>query len=206
MKTADGAQIKASQRDFRRYKMLYWELWKHKHQTEADGDDDDDRAALVPKADKEEDEGFNESLDDSIVEPTTWSHLAYNGFMWWASAGEQHAYTSKERERDRDLLGDLSDYHEGLPTAIIAYFHRSTTWLIKGLNSLVERSDDEDAEDDSEDGVLTLDKDDISRIGLDTWSEADRAFLSEFVWLGWGRGLDVRGAGVQCCGVRIPSF
>lgn len=209
MKTADGAQIKASQRDLKRYKMLHWELWKRKYHAsspEADEDEDDDRAVLLPR-DEEEDDSFNESSDDSVVEPITWSRLAYSGFMWWASAGEQHAYTSNERERDRDLLGDLSNYHEGLPTAIIAYFHRSTTLLINSVNSLIERSDDEDdGDDDSEDGVLAVDKDDVSRMGLDTWSEADKAFLSEFVWLGWGRTVDVRGAGVECCGVRIPGF
>lgn len=210
MKTADGASIKASQRDLKRYKMLRWELWKHRHEASSPGADtgeDDDRAALLPSEGEEEESDFNEHFDDSIVEPTTWSRLAYNGFMWWASAGEQHAYTTDERERDRDLLGDLSDYHEGLPTAIIAYFHRSTTHLVGSLNGLIERSDDEDnADDDSEDGMLMVDEEDISRMGLDTWSEADRAFLGEFVWLGWGRGVEVTGAGLQCCGVRIPGL
>ncbi|KAF2677666.1 hypothetical protein K458DRAFT_157335 [Lentithecium fluviatile CBS 122367] len=206
MKTADGAQIKASQRDLKKYKMLHWELWKHRHDAQANEDDDSDRAALLSREEENEDDVLNETFDDSIVEPITWSRLAYNGFMWWASAGEQHAYTSDERDRDRDLLGDLSDYHEGLPTAVIAYFHRSTTLLVNTVNGLIERSDEDDGDEDGEDGVLVVDKDDISRMGLDTWSEADKAFLSEFVWLGWGRGVDVRGAGLRCCGVTIPVF
>jgi hypothetical protein len=206
MKTADGARIKASQRDFKRYKMLHWELRKHK-QEGANTEQDDDRAALLPREEEEGEDDFNEPFDDSIVEPTTWSRLAYNGFMWWASAGEQHAYTTSERECDRDLLGDLSDYHEGLPTAIIAYFHRSTTLLVNSVNGLIERSDEEDnVDDDSNEGMLIVDEEDISRMGLDTWSEADRAFLGEFVWLGWGRGVEVTGSGLQCCGVRIPGF
>lgn len=211
MKTADGAQIKASQRDLMRYKLLHWELWKHKQEdadTEEEDDDDDDRVALLSKRqkDSEDDDAFNLPLfDDTIIEPTTWSRLAYNGFMWWASAGEQHAYTLSERELDRDLLGDLSDYHEGLPTAIIAYFHRSTTLLVNNLNGLIER-EDEDEEDEGEDGVLLVDRGDLGRMGLDTWSEADRAFLSEFAWLGWGRGVEVRGVGIRCCGVGIGAF
>jgi hypothetical protein len=205
MKTADGALIKASQRDLKRYKMLRWELWKHS-QEDADTEDGD-QAALLPQNEGESEDGLNATFDDSIVEPTTWSRLAYNGFMWWASAGEQHAYTTDERDRDRDLLGDLSDYHEGLPTAIIAYFHRSTTLLVNSVNGLIERSDEEENEDDDVDeGVLVVDKEDLSRMGLDTWSEADRAFLGEFVWLGWGRGVEVTGARLQCCGVRIPGF
>lgn len=203
MKTSDGTQIKASQRDLRRWKMLQRELWKHKQPLSDDDDEDDDQAALI-KTQSEEDDGLDAVVDDTLVEPITWPQLAYNGFMWWASAGEQHLDTVAEREQDRDLLGDLSDYSDSLPTAIIAYFHRSTTHLIQNLNSIIERFDDDEAEED--DGTLLLDKGDVSRMGLDTWSEADRAFLSEFSWMWCGRVVDVQGSSVDCCGLSIPMF
>lgn len=213
MKTSDGTQIKASQRDLWRWKMLQVELGKHRRSPsedyneqdddDDDDDDDDEQAALIrPKETNDAEDDL--SADDSIVESTTWPQLAYSGFMWWASAGEQDSYTTTERDRDRDLLGDLSDYADALPTAIIAYFHRSTTQLIQNLNSIIERADEEESEED--DGTLLLDKGDVSRMGLDTWSEADRAFLSEFSWVWCGRVVDVRGASVDCCGVRIPVF
>jgi hypothetical protein len=45
---------------------------------------------------------------DRIVEPTTWAALAYNGFMWWASAGEKrHSDEVDELSRDAALLADL---------------------------------------------------------------------------------------------------
>ena len=45
---------------------------------------------------------------DPIVEPTTWSALAYNGFMWWASAGEKrHSDEVDEQSCDAALLADL---------------------------------------------------------------------------------------------------
>ncbi|KAF1976318.1 hypothetical protein BU23DRAFT_456527 [Bimuria novae-zelandiae CBS 107.79] len=201
MKTSNGTQIKASQRDLRRWKMLQREMWKQRRSS-SDEADEDDQAPLIRPQD-EEDDGLDAVVDD-IVEPTTWPQLAYNGFMWWASAGEQHSFTTAERDRDRDLLGDLSDYADSLPTAIIAYFHRSTTLLIQNLNGFIERSDDEETEED--DGTLLLDKGDVSRMGLDTWSEADRAFLSDFSWMWYGRVMDVRGTAVDCCGVRIPVF
>ncbi|KAL1598655.1 hypothetical protein SLS60_007795 [Paraconiothyrium brasiliense] len=209
MKTSDGTQIKASQRDLRRWKMLQVELRKHRRSSSehyADEDDDgnvDDQAALLrPKGSSDAEDDLN--VDDSIIEPTTWPQLAYSGFMWWASAGEQHLYTTAERDRDRDLLGDLSDYADALPTAIIAYFHRSTTQLIQNLNSIIERSDDEETEED--DGTLLVDRGDVSRMGLDTWSEADRAFLSEFSWMWYGRMVDLSYRRHRCCGVRIPIF
>lgn len=211
MKTSDGSQIKASQRDMLRFKMLWRELRRHGQEApneEVDGEeheDDDDQAALLPQKGQDAGDDFDGTVGDQTVEPITWSRLAYNGFMWWASAGEQHAYTSRERDRDLDLLGDLSDYREGLPTAIIAYFHRSTTLLINSLNSLIERADDDESSDEDDEGVLLVDKEDLSRMGLDTWSEADKAFLSEFAWMWFGRIVEVRGTSIDCCGVRIPA-
>jgi hypothetical protein len=50
----------------------------------------------------------DESLD-KIVEPPSWAALAYNGFMWWASAGEQRRSDEQEEAtRDAALLADLS--------------------------------------------------------------------------------------------------
>ncbi|KAH6841088.1 hypothetical protein B0I37DRAFT_331925 [Chaetomium sp. MPI-CAGE-AT-0009] len=46
---------------------------------------------------------------DTIVEPATWAALAYNGFMWWASAGEKrHSDEIDEQSHDASLLTDLA--------------------------------------------------------------------------------------------------
>ncbi len=53
---------------------------------------------------------------DPIVEPTTWSALAYNGFMWWASAGEKrHSDELDEQSCDAALLADLAPPGVGSP-------------------------------------------------------------------------------------------
>ncbi|KAF2873932.1 hypothetical protein BDV95DRAFT_488182 [Massariosphaeria phaeospora] len=205
MRTSEGAPIRATQRDLRRYKLLHHELWKNQHEgdeSNGDADADDDTIALLRQSTVKSDDGLNESYDDTVVEAMTWSRLAYLGFMWWASAGEQDADTAAERERDRDVLGDLSDYQEGLPTAIIAYFHRSTSLLVKNLNAMVDRHDEET--DDDDDDALIVDRDDVSRLGLDTWSEADKAFIQEFLWMYFGRQAEVQGASLECCGMRMP--
>lgn len=45
---------------------------------------------------------------DNLVEPVTWAAFAYNGFMWWASAGEQiRSEEQEESTRDSALLADL---------------------------------------------------------------------------------------------------
>lgn len=51
------------------------------------------------------------SEDDAerVVEPTTWAALAYSGFIWWASAGEQgHSDEVDELAHDSALLADLT--------------------------------------------------------------------------------------------------
>lgn len=45
---------------------------------------------------------------DKIVEPSTWAALAYGGFMWWASAGEQRrGEEADEAAQDAALFADL---------------------------------------------------------------------------------------------------
>lgn len=45
---------------------------------------------------------------EKIVEPMTWAALAYSGFMWWASAGEQRrSDEGEEAAHDNGLLADL---------------------------------------------------------------------------------------------------
>ncbi|KAF2727091.1 hypothetical protein EJ04DRAFT_547413 [Polyplosphaeria fusca] len=212
MKTSDGTLLRASQRDVWRYRLLQRELWKVRHQREEENghaDNDEQAALLSPGNTTDNDDGSNESYDDTVAEPMNLSRLAYLGFMWWASAGERDAYTTAEHEHDRELLGDLSDFtaSNGLHTAIIAYFHRTTSSLMTQLAGLVEAADDEDEdEEDDEQGVLRIGKDDISRLGLDTWSEADKAFLQEMLWTYFGRRAEVHSASIECCGLRIPVF
>lgn len=45
---------------------------------------------------------------EKIIEPMTWAALAYSGFMWWASAGEQRrSDETEETAHDNGLLADL---------------------------------------------------------------------------------------------------
>ena len=55
-----------------------------------------------------------------------------------------------------------------------------------------------------DDDALWIDRDDLSRMGLDTWSEADRAYVQEFVSLYFNRRVEIRGNEVDCCGLRVP--
>ncbi|KAJ5146830.1 hypothetical protein N7526_000182 [Penicillium atrosanguineum] len=92
-------QLKATQRDARRYAMLR----KGLRQFSSDG------AASPNTEDSDADSTYSSS---SIVEPLSWTRLAYTSFMWWASAGENRDGLSKEEEehqieQDARLLASL---------------------------------------------------------------------------------------------------
>ncbi len=55
-------------------------------------------------------------VDDEgdVVEPTSWSELAYTSFMWWASAGEKEQTVLDEENMDSSVLDDLADMSQHL--------------------------------------------------------------------------------------------
>jgi hypothetical protein len=112
---ADQKQIKATQRDFRRYKLLAQALRPLKEQekessTRWSGDYEDDIEPLLKRTPGHFDEDWNE--DGDAVESTTWSELAYSSFIWWASAGEKNEDTLEEEKLDSALLGDVPELAE----------------------------------------------------------------------------------------------
>ncbi|KAL8717498.1 MAG: hypothetical protein Q9225_005255 [Loekoesia sp. 1 TL-2023] len=179
--------------------------------------------------------------EQPILEPQSWSALAYNSFMWWASAGEKRTDLEEESEYDSSLLANLgsSDPHSpsrrrgsdmgldsggdagvGFEMAVIAYFHRFTVLILRTLSEIVDSQDDvshPESENDNEyedrsgaggreregDEVVEITSDDMTRMGLDVWSESDRLFVEELVDFYWGRRASVNGGRVECCGVRV---
>ena len=297
LKNSAGQELKASQRDLRRYRTLRQSIkrqfpsvrsaspysGRHRNskdtivaeQDENDDNDNEQTALLGPLENTHETfDDASSTRDEQLVEPLSWSALAYNSFMWWASAGEKRAGLEEEVERDgamfRDFNGSYADnttpgrprsgggrrssgnpltpglLTDGSPAApemaIIAYFHRLTASILGTLAQLVERSDaaahDEEEEEESagataagrgreggrNDGngngednsaagaevedeearpAVFVGSEDMVRMGLDVWSDADRRFVEELLDLYWGRRADVQGGHIECCGVRI---
>ncbi|KAJ6446682.1 Gall11 coactivator domain protein [Purpureocillium lavendulum] len=110
-----GIPIKATQRDLRRYHSLRAGLARVAGSS----------SAGVPVPDTPESEtsavrlstshshrmlsGEPDEAVDKLAEPPSWAALAYNGYMWWASAGEQlRAEEQEEMSHDAALLADLA--------------------------------------------------------------------------------------------------
>lgn len=83
-------------------------------------DEDDDTQHLADAAEK-------------IIEPMTWAALAYSGFMWWASAGEQRrSDEAEETAYDNGLLADLIPAN---PTPAAPQRRQSGSFNVTGVTS-----------------------------------------------------------------------
>ncbi|KAA8568377.1 hypothetical protein MFRU_029g00950 [Monilinia fructicola] len=175
-----GVELKATQRDLRRYKALSWGLSRtpqpaspnistsrrastssYLEQFPPPTDLNSSTSTLPPR----DDPMLDIPDTDSITEPVSWSALAYSGFIWWASAGEQRLHSQEEWEADSALLSSPHAPNpvstslfasNGIPTAetemgIIAYFHRLTSQILTILSDIIDASDsDDEREDDSQ--------------------------------------------------------
>ncbi|KAF2433474.1 hypothetical protein EJ08DRAFT_731453 [Tothia fuscella] len=110
-----GVEIKATQRDLRRYKLLRQALsplsqLRHGLSAKAeDADDDDELTHLLFHTNDSSEDGDTRTGEDKLAEPTSWSALAYGSFIFWASAGEKEEGLAEEEEQDHKILADLGE-------------------------------------------------------------------------------------------------
>ncbi|KAL6866971.1 hypothetical protein J3F83DRAFT_96899 [Trichoderma novae-zelandiae] len=112
---AGGKVVKATQRDLRRFNALRTGLARLAAITPTTpgqgppspaSETSQVRLSTSHSARVVKDEPYGAA--DNLVEPLTWAAFAYNGFMWWASAGEQiRSDEQEESTRDAALLADL---------------------------------------------------------------------------------------------------
>ncbi|KAJ8106631.1 hypothetical protein ONZ43_g7000 [Nemania bipapillata] len=98
-----GIIVKATQRDMRRFRSLKAGMARMEGNVVLSSPSTPQTVAAY-----KEDEAL---LDDAeqVVEPTSWTALAYSGFMWWASAGEKpRSDEAEEAAQDASLLSDLA--------------------------------------------------------------------------------------------------
>lgn len=107
-----GQPIKATQRDLRRFRALKAGLARVaavSKPSDTPGSPRSESANQIRPSTSGTTVIGEESDDalDKVVQPATWAELAYGGFMWWASAGEQrHGYEHDEAVHDASLIAD----------------------------------------------------------------------------------------------------
>lgn len=260
-------ELKATQRDARRYSLLckiLRQLSPDERAEDAAETDDSDAASTYSSS--------------SVVEPFSWTRLAYTSFIWWASAGESRDGLSEEEEeqqieqdtrllasveslpvhlsgsssRRRSMQADgsasgLGPQQQPLEVGLVAYFRGLTTQILATVSDVIARHDDDGDEyantfPDDEDTPYHDDEDlthqsgpepepsapllrgedrnapsdspentdpvvittaDMTTMGLDIWSPADRVFVEELAKTWWGREARVDTARFRCCGVAV---
>lgn len=100
---------------------------------------------------------------DKIVEPTTWAALAYSGFMWWASAGEERGSDeSEEQVHDEALLADLASSigipaSQAFPQRRLSFTAPLSAGFVDSISSLTaQRTSEGDEADDEERAKIEL--------------------------------------------------
>ena len=183
LQNAQKTELKASQRDLRRYRTLKQELRRTNtksrgtspyslRRVSSDNEENEHQVPLLAIENTQETfDDASSTSDEKLIEPLSWSALAYSSFMWWASAGEKSADLDEEAERDAALFRDFADYASsgsarpgsrrrsspgpnftpemmtdgpsaGVPEmAIIAYFHRLTALILGTLAQVIDAGD-----------------------------------------------------------------
>jgi hypothetical protein len=107
------------------------------------------------------------SANRELIEPPSWSRVAYTSLVWWASAGDRRAGFSEiednENERDHALLhGDGEE--QTREVAAVAYFHRMTAAMARTISLAIIRADGEHSteepyhDDDDDEGDAAPDE------------------------------------------------
>ncbi|KAH0538420.1 hypothetical protein FGG08_004968 [Glutinoglossum americanum] len=103
-----GTQLKATQRDLRRYRALRRGLNRHHpgalHRQPGgsgggvDSLDQEESTSQTPSFEEDE------AQEETTAEPLSWPELAYSSFMWWASAGEKREDLDDQEVEDAESL------------------------------------------------------------------------------------------------------
>lgn len=105
-----GRPVRATQRDLRRFNTLRAGLSSLASAAPASASaprPETPRTPLGHAADVPPLPSPDDSFD-KVTEPLSWAALAYNGYMWWASAGEQlRSEEQEQHSHDAALLADL---------------------------------------------------------------------------------------------------
>ncbi|KAF7177969.1 hypothetical protein CNMCM7691_006455 [Aspergillus felis] len=162
--SSQAIYLKATQRDARRYTILRKGVRHVSYDDTASGEDEDSDAASTYSS-------------SPVVEPLSWTRLAYTSFIWWASAGEKREGLTEEEEEEHQIEQDTrllasveamqtpssgslgrhsmqaEDASQPPEIALVAYFRRLTTQLFVTLSDVIARQDSGNGEQDEDIGA-----------------------------------------------------
>lgn len=190
--------LRATQRDLKRFKVLATEF----NLCNEDGE------LKCPNAAKLTDEAVDSTEDpqqttesdgvpwwQEVSEPASWRQLAWSGFYWWASAGENEKI---EEEQEVDGLKEMGDYNKNeveRSLVLVGYFQNLTKRIFTTIADIINNENEEDSKDndDSElvDKTIWIEPADIFEMGLDPYSKQDAEFVVKLIQVWWNRKAQV---------------
>jgi hypothetical protein len=130
-----------------------------------------------------------------VSEPASWRQLAWSGFYWWASAGENEKI---EEEQEVDGLKEMGDYNKNeveRSLVLVGYFQNLTKRIFTTIADIINNENEEDSKDndDSElvDKTIWIEPADIFEMGLDPYSKQDAEFVVKLIQVWWNRKAQV---------------
>ncbi|KAI9725879.1 MAG: hypothetical protein M1828_002508 [Chrysothrix sp. TS-e1954] len=215
--SSKGKIIKASQRDLRRYKsftLALERMLEDQTETSMNSNQPDAETAI----------SFSVPRESSIIEPLPWAAVAFESFVWWASAGEPLAESEDETDLDNNLARIASQttrddwMHrnrlnarpssdirsaEGFGMAVVAYFHQLSCALVAHSLYLDRASQHEESDNAQSHQAIVVTKRDLVKMGLDIWSAQDAQFVQRLLHIYCGKQSSVLDRTIVCCGMRI---
>lgn len=129
---------------------------------------------------------FQLSIPDSwksSTEAMSWRQLFWNGFKWWASAGEETPVSRLEEVRE--VLQDgtkLEDDFLSVTNTVISMigcFQKMTTRLFSAVVDLINNTDE--GETAFHKPTIWVQPSDLDEMGLDPYCSQDREFVVDFI-------------------------
>jgi hypothetical protein len=164
--TSHVSEMKATQRDLKRFNVLVREYGLYKEFV--DNSDDDSLSWWL-----------------NVTEPVSWRHMAWSGFYWWASAGE------KQRLDDETYREGVSEFSGGDSIerllSIVGYFQSLSKKIIRTINDILLNDKNRDEEGEP----VTIEYSDFIEMGLDPYSGDDIQFVIRLIKLWWDRDAKV---------------
>lgn len=196
--------LKATNRDLKRFKILAREFHLYSDNGEA-VDSTIDSSKLNDEAVVSNDQAQQQSSKETegllwwqeVSESASWRQLAWSGFYWWASAGENEKI---EEEQEIDGLKEMGDYQKNeieSALVLVGYFQNMTKRIFVTIADIVNNENEEESKDNDQvdaelvDKTIWIEPGDIFEMGLDPYSRQDADFVVKLVGLWWNRKAQV---------------
>lgn len=146
-----------------------------------------------------------------VSEAASWRQLAWSGFYWWASAGENEKI---EEEQEIEGLKEIGDNKNEIDRSLIlvGYFQNMTKRLFTTIADIINNENEEDSKADAGDlndvgdgdelvneKIIWIEPADIFEMGLDPYSKQDAEFVVKLIQVWWDRKAHVGSKIVNLC-------